>query len=93
MYAISQREKLAQLTSSIGAGILGVGIGAMIARPLAGLEGVVIAVGLILHLWGMVDNHRAERGSPQPSWATVTYWACWIGLVALIGIVIARALS
>jgi hypothetical protein len=92
MDAINQREKIAQLTSSVGAGILGVGIGAMASRPLEGLEPIVIAVGLVLHLWGMIDNHRVERGTSQPTWATAAYWTCWIGLIALVGIVILRAL-
>ena len=91
MTATAQRQKLAQLTSSIGAGVIGIGIGALVASPLRGLELVVIAVGLVLHLWGMVDNHRAERGTPQPAWATATYWLCWIGLVALVGVMVVRA--
>jgi hypothetical protein len=91
MMATTQRQKLAQLTSSIGAGILGVGIGALAASTLRGLEIVVIAVGLALHLWGMIDNHRAERGTPQPVWATATYWFCWVGLVALVGVMVVRA--
>lgn len=90
MMATTQRQKLAQLTSSIGAGVLGIGIGALVATPLHGLELVVIAVGLVLHLWGMVDNHRAERGAPQPAWATAAYWLCWVGLVGLAGTMLVR---
>lgn len=90
MMAISQRQKLAQLTSSIGAGVLGIGIGGLVASRLRGLELIVIAVGLVLHLWGMVDNHRAERGRAQPAWATATYWLCWLGLVALVGAMVVR---
>lgn len=93
MTAIVQRQKLAQLTSSIGAGVLGVGIGALAASPLRGLEVIVIVVGLVLHLWGMVDNHRAERGTPQPAWATATYWLCWVGLAVLVGAMVVRAVT
>jgi hypothetical protein len=92
MDAISQRAKLGQLTSSVGAGVLGVGIGAMAARPLDGLEPLVIGVGLALHLWGMVDNHRAEAQKGQPRWATAAYWLCWVGLAALAVYVVARGL-
>ncbi len=91
MMATTQRQKLAQLTSSIGAGVLGIGIGALVASPLRGLEVIVIVVGLVLHLWGMVDNRRAERGTPQPAWATATYWLCWVGLVALVSVMLVRA--
>lgn len=93
MTSATQRQKLAQLTSSIGAGVLGVGLGALVASPLRGLEVVVIAVGLVLHLWGMIDNHRAERGTLQPAWATATYWLCWVGLVALVGVMAFRAIT
>lgn len=92
MDASAQRKKLGQLTSSIGAGILGIGIGGMAARTLVGLELVIIAVGLVLHLWGMVDTHRAEAGAAQPAWAKAMYWLCWIGLAGLVVFVIARAL-
>lgn len=91
MDAVTPREKLGQLTSSVGAGILGVGIGAMVARPLDGLEPVIIGAGLVLHLWGMIDNHRADAGSPQPWWSTAVYWICWIGLAALAVVVVLRA--
>ena len=92
MDAVTQREKLGQLTSSVGAGIVGVGIGAMVARPLDGLEPVIIGAGLVLHLWGMIDNHRADTGKQQPWWSTAAYWICWIGLAALTVVVVLRAL-
>ncbi len=91
MDGVTPREKLGQLTSSVGAGILGVGIGAMAVGPLDGLEPAVIGAGLVLHLWGMLDNHRADRGSPQPWWSTAAYWICWVGLATLVVVVVVRA--
>ncbi len=91
MDAVTQREKLGQLTSSVGAGILGIGIGARITRPLENLEPFVIGAGLVLHLWGMIDNHRAGAGSAQPWWSTAAYWVCWVGLAALAVAVVVRA--
>ena len=92
MDAATTREKLGQLTSSVGAGILGIGIGAMIARPLDGLEPIIIGAGLVLHLWGMIDNHRADARRPQPWWSSAAYWICWIGLAALVVAIAIRAL-
>lgn len=85
--------KLAELTSSIGAGVLGVGIGILIATIAGGLAMPAIAVGLALHLWGMLDKHRAERGTPQPAWSVATYWVCWIALAGLVGFLALRTLT
>lgn len=87
----TSRLKLAELTSSIGAGVLGVGIGILIASLARGMAAPAIVLGLGLHLWGMLDKHRAERGAPQPGWSVATYWLCWIALAGLIGFLVLRA--
>jgi hypothetical protein len=89
----TNRQKLAQLTSSVGAGVLGVGIGALASGVLGGIEAIVIAIGLGLHLWGKIDTRRVERGTRQPAWATATYWLCWAGLSALVVVMMIRALD
>jgi len=84
--------KRAEKTSSIGAGVLGAGIGLMLADLLATDALPILAIGLVMHAWGMYDKHRLEALSnvPRVWWATAFYWVCWIALVALIIYVVAR---
>lgn len=88
----ASRLKMAELTSTVGAGVLGVGIGILLASVARGLVLPLIAIGLVLHLWGMIDKHRMEGGTPQPTWSVATYWLCWIALVGLVGYVVWGAL-
>ena len=86
----ASRLKLAELTSSFGAGVLGAGIGALFAGWLDGLGLPILAVGLLLHAWGMRDEHALEAGRDQPMWAVMLYWACWVILGALAFYALAR---
>ena len=86
----ASRLKLAELTSSLGAGVLGAGIGVLFADWLDGLGLPILAVGLLLHSWGMRDKHALEAGREQPVWAAMLYWACWLILGALAFYAIAR---
>lgn len=81
------RLRLAELTSAVGAGVLGVGVGLLLGRW-AAFEGAglpPLVVGLLLHAWGMTDKHRIQSDLPQPAWSTALYWICWacLGLLAL----------
>jgi hypothetical protein len=86
------RLRLAELTSSVGAGVLGLGLGLLLGRSLP-ISGVVLLVGLGLHVWGMFDKHRLESGVVAETWwSKAAYWTCWILLAALIGVLILRGL-
>lgn len=83
------REKRADLAGSAGAGTLGAGLGALLvefarpefARPLAlGL----IAIGIALHGWGMLEKRRLEAGVAIPQWSKALYWLCWAALGILV---------
>ncbi len=87
---LASRLKLAELTSSLGAGVLGAGIGVLLATWLDGLAVPILAVGLLLHAWGMRDKHTLEAGASQPAWASALYWACWLLLGALALYAVAR---
>lgn len=89
------RLKLAELTSSLGAGVLGAGIGVVLAGSLAGLGLPLLFLGLVLHAWGMTDKHAIEAGAGATRvwWSLVLYWVCWLGLAALAAYAIARALG
>ena len=81
-----RRLRLAELVSSLGAGILGLGIGILAASYLTGLGPAIVGAGLLLHAWGMADRHRmeAKQGAPRIWWSTLMYWLCWLSLVALV---------
>ena len=88
------RLKRAELTSGVGALVLGTGLGALFARYLAPAALAVLVAGLLLHAWGMYDKHRLESatGAASVRYATGLYWLCW-GLLALLAAYLAlRAL-
>lgn len=90
---ISQRVKLAELTSSVGAGILGGGLGVLAAGYLDGLGVPILVLGLLLHTWGMRDKHALEAGRSQPAWSVALYWICWVALAGFALYAMARALG
>jgi hypothetical protein len=85
------RMKIADLTSGVGAAVLGVGLGAWFAPVLGRYSAVIAALGLTLHSVGMWDKHRLESSGPQPRWVVAAYWVCWILLGAVaIALITAR---
>lgn len=87
------RLKLAELTSSVGAGILGAGIGILLAGYLSGLGLPILVLGLVLHSWGMRDKHALESGVAPVWWSTALYWSCWLALAGLAIYAVARAVG
>ena len=81
------RLHIAEMTTSVGALVLGIGLGAFIASSLRDLAVGVFFVGLALHAWGMWDQHHIETrlASPEPVWARAMFWGCWIMLVGVLG--------
>ena len=79
------RWKRADTTSAVGAGVLGVGIGLFLDRFLGAYAVPIVALGLVMHSWGMYDKHRLESGATGSRlwWAEALYWGCWLGLLAL----------
>ncbi|MBZ0231427.1 MAG: hypothetical protein K8M05_03690 [Deltaproteobacteria bacterium] len=84
--ASMDRQKLAELTSSTGALIVGIGIGVYLAAPLGGLALWFVLVGVALHGWGMFDRHRELVAATEtpPLWWRALYALCWVGLAALL---------
>ncbi len=58
--SLARRLRLAELTSGLGAGVLGLGQGVLAAGFLRGLGLPALIAGLLLHVWGMTDRHRLE---------------------------------
>ena len=78
-------RKVAELTSALGAGVLGVGIGLFFAKLLASYALGFVLVGSFTHGWGMYERHRLDSsGAPStPEWTKWVYWICWLMMIGL----------
>jgi hypothetical protein len=78
------RQKRAELAGTAGAGVLGAGLGVLLAQWAAPYALALVIVGVVLHGWGMVEKHRMEAGAAVPLWSKSLYWLCWIVLAVLV---------
>lgn len=80
-----ERRRVAELTSGVGAVVLGIGLGVLAADRVGRFGLPLLLVGAAVHAWGMFDKHRLERQADAPSvwWEPVAYWTCW-GLFAVL---------
>lgn len=78
------RKKRSELASSTGAGVLGAGLGALLAEWVAAYALLLLLIGVLLHGWGMLEKHRLDAGGEIPLWSTALYWLCWIVLATLM---------
>ena len=76
------RVKLAELTSGVGALVLGIGVGALFATWIGPAAGFVTLAGLAVHAFGMWDKHRIEKRTEADADRLVLtlYWVCWLML-------------
>ena len=81
--------------SALGAGVLGAGLGAMLANWLAAFAVAAVLIGIAVHGWGMLEKRRLENisGEPRAMWEQVLYWSCWFLLAILVGSIIYRGIS
>jgi hypothetical protein len=86
------RLKVADLTSGMGALVLGIGVGANFSNLFNGKAVVIITIGAVMHGWGMFDKHRIEEASvgKASKWTAALYWLCWGLLAVLAAYLIAR---
>jgi hypothetical protein len=89
------RLRLAELTSGIGAVVLGVGLGVLAADRLGHVGLPLLLVGLGVHGRGMYDKHHLERRANAEDvwWEPVAYWTCWVLLGAIALGIIGRLLG
>ena len=81
------RLKLAELTSGVGALVLGTGLGALFAPWIASAAGLVAIAGVAAHAFGMWDKHRLEAGTPAADANRLVsglYWVCWLLLAGVL---------
>jgi hypothetical protein len=86
------RLRLAELTSGVGAVVLGVGLGALAADRLGRFGLPLLLIGAVAHAWGMFDKNRIEHQADALDawWKPVAYWFCWGLLGILAAGVVAR---
>ena len=80
------RLKLAELTSGVGALVLGLGLGALLSRLGRSRRRTDHHRRAGHHAVGMWDKHRleSEGGAKSPAWVVALYSACWLLLAALL---------
>lgn len=86
----AQSIQRAQLTSAVGAGVLGAGLGVMTSQWLRPYALSILALGIVMHAWGIYDKHRLEAGGLRIWWSELLYWICCGGLLALVVLLVAR---
>lgn len=89
---LQRRLKRADLVSGLGAVLLGLGLGVLVAQYLAAFALPLLGLGLAIHGWGMFDKHRLQRRSEPvpPWWSEALYWICWAGLAVAAGLIAAQ---
>jgi len=90
--ATRPQSKRADLASGIGAGLLGGGLGALVAQyvSVAAVAVPFVVIGVILHAWGMLERHRLDAAAPRMWWAEILIWGCWATLVVLVAFLLIR---
>jgi hypothetical protein len=83
--------KLAELTSGVGALVLGVGLGTLFAAWIRSAAVVVTLAGVLVHAFGMWDKHRleAEASADRGLLVPALYWVCWLILASVLAFLIA----
>ncbi len=85
------RMKLAELTSGVGALVLGIGLGALFSTWMGRAAGIVAFAGMLVHAFGMWDKHRLEANTATNDgpFVTALYWVCWLMLAGVLVFLIA----
>lgn len=78
--------KTAQLLSTLGAGVLGMGIALLLPNILAGYALPILVIGVLAHTVGMAKMRSLEQqaNSPRVAWMDALYWFCWLVMGGLL---------
>ena len=78
--------KHAEFLSTVGALVLGVGIGVIAASTLSTVAFPLLLVGIVSHGWGMLQKHRLQTLGEGVAawWDTALYWVCWLAMGTLL---------
>lgn len=71
--------------SSLGIGLFGVGLGAIVAPYIAETAALIALLGLTVHLVALIRSvrHRRPSISDRQLWLTAIYLSCWTILIVL----------
>ena len=74
------RLKSAELLSTTGALVLGVGLGAALSTYIGSVAVLLLVAGIASHGFGMLQKHRleAKQGYAPAWWEAALYWGCWL---------------
>lgn len=81
-----ERSRSALTTlSAVGTAFAGAGVGALLGTALRPLAWWIFAIGIFVHLAGMVGVRRvlAASGYHPPAWQFAAYWLCWAAITAI----------
>ena len=85
MNSPSPTGKAAELTSGLGAIVLGAGLALLAPEALRTLALPILAVGVLVHAGGMTLKNRLERRERVLLWwERGLFWLCWACLVVLL---------
>jgi hypothetical protein len=84
------RLKLAELTSGVGALVLGVGLGALFPHWFGAAAELIAFAGLSVHAFGMWGKHRLEAAgqAENPLWVVALYWVCSLLLAVVLAMLL-----
>ena len=87
--------KRAELLSTLGAGVLGMGLALLFPNVLAGYAVPILLIGIVAHTVGMFQMRSLEQqaNSPRAMWMEALYWLCWLALAGLLVYIIARVMG
>lgn len=93
------RTELSALASTLGAGILGFGLGVFLENYFQQYVFWIILIGILMHGWGMYEVHQKNKESDHKnsisqikrcefSWTNLLYWLCWVIIFGLIYVLV-----
>jgi drug/metabolite transporter (DMT)-like permease len=92
---LERRRNAAQLLSTTGAAVAGIGVGALFGEILQPFAVAILVVGLVAHVAGMIGSRRAQRaeGYRRSPLELAFYWLCWALIAILAVYILVQALA
>lgn len=75
------KKKLAELTSILGVGVIGFGLGALLSIYFQPFSLLIILIGIALH--GVAMYNKSKTETKELLWVRLFYWLCWLILAGL----------